>query len=61
MYPEGVDRLPDTRQSQPGGQRLPLLPRKLIWEQEKRLCPGKMAIFGGGGLRLGVHAGNCVG
>lgn len=57
MYPEAIDRLPDTRQSQPDGQPLPLLPRKYISEQEKRLCPGKMAIFGGGGLRLGVHPG----
>lgn len=49
MYPEGVDRLPNTWQSQLDKQPLLLLPRKDIPVQEKRLCPGEKAVFGGYG------------
>lgn len=60
MYPKAVDRLPDTRQSQPDGQPLPLLPRKKNPEQEKGCAQEKWQYSGRGGrggLRLRVHPG----
>lgn len=59
MYPKAVDRLPDTRQSQPDGQPLPLLPRKKTSEQEKGCAQEKWQYSGRGGwvLWLRVHPG----
>lgn len=49
MYPKAVDRLPDTWQSQPDGQPLPLLPRKKNPEQEKGCAQEKWQYSGRGG------------